>query len=315
MFSIIMTDKPSSNQQPIYDLNYRSIATVLDSLDALVYVSDMDTYELLFTNEYGRNIWGDIKGKTCWKVLQDGQDGPCSFCTNSRLLDKEGKATGVYVWEFQNTINKRWYQCRDQAIEWVDGRLVRMEIATDITERKQAEDELKAAKELAEELANKDELTGLNNRRAFFEQSNQVFKQARRFKHPLSVLMMDIDHFKRINDNYGHAVGDKALKVISQFLHSMTREIDIVARMGGEEFAFVLPETGREEAVNLAERLRRKIESTIIVHNDKQFHVTVSFGVFSCLTENETLDSMLTKADDALYIAKKKGRNQIKVCY
>ncbi len=315
MFSIIMTDKPSSNQQPIYDLNYRSIATVLDSLDALVYVSDMDTYELLFTNEYGRNIWGDIKGKTCWKVLQDGQDGPCSFCTNSRLVDKEGKATGVYVWEFQNTINKRWYQCRDQAIEWVDGRLVRMEIATDITERKQAEDELKAAKELAEELANKDELTGLNNRRAFFEQSNQVFKQARRFKHPLSVLMMDIDHFKRINDNYGHAVGDKALKVISQFLHSMTREIDIVARMGGEEFAFVLPETGREEAVNLAERLRRKIESTIIVHNDKQLHVTVSFGVFSCLTENETLDSMLTKADDALYIAKKKGRNQIKVCY
>lgn len=310
-----MANKSSNNLQAVFDLNYRSIATVLDSLDALVYVSDMDTYELLFTNEYGRNIWGDIKGKTCWKVLQEGQDGPCPFCTNNRLLDHEGKATGVYVWEFQNTVNKRWYQCRDQAIEWIDGRLVRMEIATDITERKQAEDELKAAKELAEELANKDELTGLKNRRAFFEQSNQVFKQALRFKHPLSVLMMDIDHFKRINDNYGHAVGDKALKVIAQNLHNMTREIDIVARMGGEEFAFVLPETGCEEAVNLAERLRLKIESTIIVHNDKQFQVTVSFGVYSCLIENETLDSMLTKADDALYIAKKKGRNQIKVCY
>lgn len=310
-----MPNKQTNIENQVYDLNYRSIATVLDSLDAMVYVADMDTYELLFANEYGRDIWGDIKGLTCWKVLQDGQDGPCSFCTNHRLLDNEGQPTGVYVWEFQNTVNKRWYQCRDQAIEWVDGRLVRMEIATDITERKQAEDELKAAKELAEELASKDELTGLNNRRAFFEKSYRVFKQALRFKHPISVLMMDIDHFKRINDNYGHAVGDKALQVIAQFLHNMIREIDIVARMGGEEFAFVLPETGRDEAINLAERLRVKIENTTIVHENQQFNVTVSFGIFSCSAEDETLDSMLTKADDALYIAKKKGRNQIKVCY
>lgn len=127
--------------------------------------------------------------------------------------------------------------------------------------------------------------------------------------------MMDIDHFKRINDNYGHAVGDKALQVIAQFLHNMVREIDVVARMGGEEFAFVLPETGRDEAINLAERLRVKIENTTIIHENHQFNVTVSFGIFSCLAEDETLDTMLTKADDALYIAKKKGRNQIKVCY
>ena len=70
--------------------HYRSILTILDSLDALVYVSDMQTYELLYTNEYGRNVWGDIQGKTCWKVLQEGQSGPCAFCTNDRLLDSEG---------------------------------------------------------------------------------------------------------------------------------------------------------------------------------------------------------------------------------
>ena len=117
--------------------SYRSILTILDGLDALVYVSDMQTYELLYTNEYGRNIWGNIQGKTCWRVLQEGQNGPCVFCTNDRLLDASGQPSGVHVWEFQNTVNQRWYQCRDQAIRWTDGHLVRIEIATDITDRKQ----------------------------------------------------------------------------------------------------------------------------------------------------------------------------------
>jgi hypothetical protein len=111
-----MPNNKDLNQPQVSDLAYRSIATVLDSLDALVYVSDMDTYELLFTNDYGRKIWGDIQGKTCWKVLQENQQGPCAFCTNDRLLDSSGSPAGVYVWEFQNTVNKRWYQCRDQAI-------------------------------------------------------------------------------------------------------------------------------------------------------------------------------------------------------
>ena len=139
--------------------HYRSILTILDSLDALVYVADMQTYELLYTNEYGKNVWGDIQGKTCWKVLQEGQSGPCTFCTNDRLLDSEGQPSGVYVWEFQNTVNQHWYQCRDQAIRWTDGRLVRLEIATDITDRKLAEDELRIAKQRAEELAGQQSLS------------------------------------------------------------------------------------------------------------------------------------------------------------
>ena len=236
-----MPDNPNEDTTLVSELSYQCIATILDSLDAMVYVADMDTYELLFCNKYGRDIWGEIQGKTCWQALQEGQDAPCSFCTNDRLLDEDGNPTEVYVWEFQNTIDKRWYQCRDQAITWADGRIVRMEIATDITERKLAEEELEAAKNLAEELSRKDELTGLNNRRAFFDQGNLIFKQAIRFNHPISVIMMDIDHFKNINDNYGHSVGDMTLKIIAELLKNIVREIDVVARIGGEEFAFVLP--------------------------------------------------------------------------
>ncbi len=121
----------------------RLLRAVLDSLDAVVYVADMDSYELLLVNEYVKRVWGDITGKICWQSLQKGQSGPCSFCTNSALTDARGCSTGVHVWEFQNTITGQWFQCRDVAIPWVDGRLVRLEIAADVGE-------LRRAREIAE---------------------------------------------------------------------------------------------------------------------------------------------------------------------
>ncbi|MDQ7825750.1 MAG: ATP-binding protein [Candidatus Eremiobacteraeota bacterium] len=124
------------------------LRAVLDSMDALAYVADMATYEVLFFNQYGKNNWGDITGQICWQKLQDNQDGPCVFCTNNQLVDKEGHATGVLVWEFQNTVNGRWYQCRDVAIPWLDGRLVRLEIASDITDLKQAKEQAESADRL-----------------------------------------------------------------------------------------------------------------------------------------------------------------------
>jgi PAS domain S-box-containing protein len=121
--------------------------TLVDSLEALVYVADMETYELLFINSYGKKVWGEITGRTCWQSLQTGQSGPCSFCTNQQLLDAAGRPTGTLIWEFQNTVTGAWYECRDQAIQWTDGRLVRMEIAINITPRKAAEEALAAEKE------------------------------------------------------------------------------------------------------------------------------------------------------------------------
>ncbi len=124
------------------------LRAVLDSLDAVVYVADFSTYEVLLVNKYVEHHWGDITGKLCWQTLQTGQDGPCPFCTNAKLLDAEGRATGVHVWEFQNTITGTWYQCRDVAIPWLDGRLVRLEIAADITELHETREQAQSADRL-----------------------------------------------------------------------------------------------------------------------------------------------------------------------
>jgi PAS domain S-box-containing protein len=121
-------------------LYHEDLLAVLNSMEAFIYISDVDTYEVLFVNEYGLRAWGrDVIGQKCWQSLQVGMDGPCPFCTNKRLLDSQGGPSGVYQWEFRNTLDGRWYDCRDSLIRWTDGRLVRMEIATDITGRKEME--------------------------------------------------------------------------------------------------------------------------------------------------------------------------------
>ncbi|TAN41988.1 MAG: response regulator [Nitrospirae bacterium] len=125
---------------------HKQLLTILDNLDALVYVADMETYEVLYCNRATIAALGDVVGKTCWKSLQSDQDKPCDFCTNSRIVDAGGNPTGVYVWEFENTKNKDWFLIHDQAIRWVDNRIVRLEIATNITSRKLNEEELKASR-------------------------------------------------------------------------------------------------------------------------------------------------------------------------
>ncbi|WP_233078130.1 GGDEF domain-containing protein [Rheinheimera soli] len=299
--------------------SYQAIKTILNSLDALVYVSDLHTYDLLYINDYGVAEWGPVADKKCYQVLQAGQDSPCHFCTNHKLLDADGKPSGVHVWEFQNTLNGRWYQCRDQAISWVDGRLVRIEIATDITDRKHMEQQLADAKALAERQANTDELTQLYNRRAFFNLSRQVLLQAHRGGQDCAVVMFDLDHFKQVNDQWNHAAGDAVLVSLSALALRIVRASDILARVGGEEFAIVLPETNEEQALQLAERLRVGFEQHKIVIEGGEISCTASFGIacanFAELTtECEPqimLENLLHKADQAMMQAKVSGRNRV----
>ena len=132
-------NSPFDTKSQLMEEVQAELYSILDSIDALIYVADMDTYDLLYINKRGRSLFGDITGKKCYQTIQKDQGGPCPFCTNHLLIDKSGP-TGVYQGEFLNTQNGRWYDCRDRAIRWSDGRLVRLQIATDITARIKIQD-------------------------------------------------------------------------------------------------------------------------------------------------------------------------------
>lgn len=160
-------------------------------------------------------------------------------------------------------------------------------------------------------LATTDGLTGLNNHRHFQEILSKELERARRYRHPLSLLLMDIDHFKTFNDTYGHPVGDLVLKEISLCIQKSIRTNDIPARYGGEEFTVIIPETNQANAMIIAERVRATIEKHIIHSLEKQLRVTVSIGCATYPTQASSQQELIDLADKALYYSKGHGRNQI----
>ncbi len=171
--------------------------------------------------------------------------------------------------------------------------------------------EMNKSREAAEQLARIDDLTGLDNRRAFYEQGKRIVSHAKRSNEPLSLIMMDIDHFKKINDKFGHAMGDLALRRTGEILQQRLRESDIAARVGGEEFAVLLPGTTVEQGRELAEELRQILAGIAVEMGDNHLQFTASFGVAA---DNTDIDTLARHADEALYNAKAAGRNRV-ACY
>jgi diguanylate cyclase (GGDEF)-like protein len=161
-------------------------------------------------------------------------------------------------------------------------------------------------------LATQDGLTKLLNHRNFYEQLDIEFSRAKRFAHPLSVVMLDIDYFKKINDTYGHPAGDAILKEMAKRIKSELRSVDIVARYGGEEFGLVLPESDSKASMLVAERIRQKVCTAPFGTDKGEINVTVSIGV--CDSSSQAITDgtdMVKKADKALYKSKHSGRNKI----
>ncbi len=190
---------------------------------------------------------------------------------------------------------------RDDAGEVVASRST----VFDLTERKRLEAQL-------EQLALTDALTGLGNRREFEAQSLREFQRARRLERPLACLLLDIDHFKQVNDRHGHAAGDQVLQGLAQRWRAQMRDIDLLARIGGEEFACLLPETAVEQAVEIAERLRSHVQDWHLdLPTGEKLGVTVSIGVATRAADDEDMTGILARADRALYAAKRAGRNRV----
>ncbi len=179
---------------------------------------------------------------------------------------------------------------------------------------KELQDELRRKNAELEVLSNTDGLTKIFNRRHFMELLELEFIRAERYQSNLSYMMIDIDHFKRLNDTYGHLVGDRILVRIAETLKENLRKNDMVARYGGEEFAMLLPETNLKGALVVAERYRQRIESLEHVEGDKSIRVAISVGVATYPHPAiKSVDDLIRIADDALYKAKQNGRNRVEV--
>lgn len=186
----------------------------------------------------------------------------------------------------------------------VQDRQLLYSVIHDVTKRVLLEREMK-------QLATTDTLTGVNNRHQIFSLADAELRRSMRYKHPMTVFMLDIDYFKSINDTYGHQVGDVVLTALATMTISTLRETDLFGRIGGEEFVAVLPETGLKEGLQVAERLCEALSKLIVQAGENKISFTVSIGVTLAKRTDKTIEEVVNRADEALYKAKRMGRNRV----
>jgi diguanylate cyclase (GGDEF)-like protein/PAS domain S-box-containing protein len=210
-------------------------------------------------------------------------------------------------WRRKKDGSRYWCQSLVSAQEEKTGEVTGFSVVLrDVTERKSTGDEIRR-------LLITDQLTGVSNRARFYELAEAEFARWKRFRQPISAVMIDIDHFKRINDTYGHAAGDEVLRQVAVSLQTGLRSIDVIGRLGGEEFAILLPSIDLEGAEMVAERLRRTVAGLSPVSDGTAIPVTISLGVAQIDGDAREFDALLKAADAALYGAKQGGRNKVVV--
>ena len=224
-----------------------------------------------------------------------------------RQAMREHKSIRTQILNYAKDGNELWLDINFVPLFNEDGALAYYAaIERDLTELKKLQFAL-------EDMATIDSLTGMASRQAFLQRANSEFNRAHRYNRPLSVIMIDLDHFKSINDKYGHAAGDNVLSQIGKKCHSRLRDSDFLGRIGGEEFVLLLPDTTQASAVLVAERMREEMcNTTVYLDKENTLNITASFGVAALNEDDTDFNSILHRADVAMYNAKHGGRNQVK---
>ena len=264
-----------------------------------------------FINEYALEFFGfpaeDILGRSLFQTIVPAS---CEGCPDLRqeVLDLLARPEDFPFAEHQNVKAdgaRAWVSWAVRPLYAPDGAMQEiMFVGMDVSARKAMEARLI-------ELATTDPLTGVANRRHFLEKAEAEVLRAERYGHPLALVLIDLDHFKKVNDTHGHHVGDKALKHLCKVLGKSLRDVDRMGRMGGEEFAALLPETDLARAAQVAERMRAALENAPVPAGSGLVWLTLSAGVAAYAPDAPTIDAMLQKADAAMYEAKAQGRNRV----
>jgi diguanylate cyclase (GGDEF)-like protein/PAS domain S-box-containing protein len=286
----------------------RLFRSIFDNAAAGIVMTDADR-RILRVNATFASMLGydpeELIGKTTAELIHPGDVAAslemCHELTNGvvsqyRVEERFLRRNGTPIWLDSSV----------KAVPGEDGRVgMVVRVMVDATKRKALEEELMRQ-------ATTDFLTGIANRREYIHLSERELSRAKRHNTQLAALSMDIDHFKRINDTYGHVAGDEVLRRLAQVVQANLREHDIFGRIGGEEFAVTLIECPMPEALEIAERLRLALSKTLTGEAGRGARFTVSIGVAG-MSGGDSLDCLLARADDALYAAKRGGRNKVMV--
>jgi diguanylate cyclase (GGDEF)-like protein/PAS domain S-box-containing protein len=300
-----------------YDPCYLSLPSshrlnsIIESTDAGTWEWNIQTNELIINERWASMVGYTIEElkpistQTWFRILHEADHekfqrafqshalGKTSFYSaDLRLKHKQGH--DIWIRDHGKVVT----HTEEGEPEWFSGTHI------DITQQKELELELLKQSRI-------DSLTGLANRRYFIEQIERAISRSKRTSSPLSLLIIDVDLFKRINDQFGHSTGDRALERLAKIMSEGVRSSDLVARIGGEEFAIMLPDTSINDAFKLAETIKAAVNSEPIRLTDIQLSLSITIGVSSLSDENETWSSLYSSADNAMYRGKKDGRNRV----
>lgn len=281
------------------------LKTVLDNVDAHIYMKDTN-HRYVYANPKVAELMATpaekIIGHTRQEILPDANSHEHIELDTLVFSSMEKHAAEEEFIDPDGNVRYFWATKVPLRLDGQEDMLIG--VSTEVTELHHLREEL-------ERQATTDALTGLNNRRFFYRAAEQEFTSSSRYDQPTALLCLDVDRFKQINDSFGHLAGDEVLKALAKHCKAVARTSDIVGRIGGEEFAILLPQTDMKSAVVLAERICRSFENLILAQEPEPISVTVSIGV-ACRTDyDESVESLFARADSALYEAKRTGRNKV----
>lgn len=295
------------------DFLFNNLTTAIFLVDEQLRVRKInETYRTLFSKQESEVV-NELCGNSMGCQFAEEQHKPCgstSECANCQIRNclvktfKDGDTVeNAYIartFYIDNAAQVKNFRMRFRKINWggIEMAIVAIDDITELEEQRRK----------IEGFANHDFLTGLSNRRGFFEQSETIFQNARRGNLSVSVAMFDIDDFKRVNDSYGHAAGDFVIKSVADVLSQNLRKADVLARFGGEEFCLLLHCKDNDDVYTVVDKLRLLVEQQSVTFEGRRIPVTISAGMTSKL--EDTLDDMIRVADETLYKAKRNGKNR-----
>lgn len=283
-------------------------------------IVDIESSEVIYANKAMQNFMVDTKAKKCHESIY-GLNSQCTWCGLKNNLSDS------FDFEYFNEKTDKWYQVQNKITKLKDGKSILVAIAIDISIQKEAQgkfittqvklvqqtQKLEKAQEELKLLASTDFMTKLYNRRHFFSISKSFLDLAKRNQTSTTIIMLDIDHFKYLNDTYGHKVGDDVIITLASILQEHSRKSDIVSRWGGEEFVILLSTTDIDGAFIIAQKIMTVIQDLVIkLESRQELKFTVSMGLSEVDNNRDiNIEASINRADLALYEAKRSGRNKV----